>query len=203
MKGRVTRRDRREFLRAVMRNGMLGGIAIVCGGIGLRARKSGADALQGATSGSALAAGKAVWQLDPQKCVQCGRCATNCVLTTSAVKCVHTYTICGYCKLCFAYFQPGAAALTEAAENQVCPVGAIRRSFVEPPYYEYTIDESLCVGCGKCVKGCTTFGNGSLHLQVRHDRCLNCNECSIGRNCPADAYRRVASWAPYLIKAGA
>ena len=44
---------------------------------------------------------------------------------------------------------------------------------------EYIIDEELCIGCAKCVKGCAAFGNGSLHLQVRHDRCLNCNECTI------------------------
>ena len=25
-----------------------------------------------------------VWQLDPEKCVQCGKCATECVLQTSA-----------------------------------------------------------------------------------------------------------------------
>ena len=24
-----------------------------------------------------------VWQLDPYKCIQCGKCATNCVLTPS------------------------------------------------------------------------------------------------------------------------
>ena len=30
-----------------------------------------------------------VWQIDPNKCVQCGRCATTCVLNISAVKCMH------------------------------------------------------------------------------------------------------------------
>ena len=39
----------------------------------------------------------------------------------------------------------------EAAENQACPTGAITRRFVETPYYEYTIDEELCNGCGKCA----------------------------------------------------
>jgi electron transport complex protein RnfB len=82
-------------------------------------------------------------------------------------------------------------------------VGAIRRTLVEHPYYEYRIDESLCVGCGKCVKGCTTFGNGSLYLQARHNRCLNCNECSIARDCPAGAWRRVPTERPYLLKAEA
>lgn len=141
-----------------------------------------------------------LWQIDPTKCIQCGGCATNCVLSQSAVKCVHEYALCGYCKLCFGYFQPGAKELTEGAENQICPTGAINRRFVEDPFFEYTIDESLCIGCGKCVKGCNTFGNGSLFLQVRHDRCLNCNECSIARKCPANAFTRVDVEQPYILK---
>jgi len=79
-------------------------------------------------------------------------------------------------------------------------LGAIQRKFVEDPYYEYTIDEALCIGCAKCVDGCNRFGNGSLYLQVRHDRCLNCNECSIARVCPSDAFRRVPASHPYLLK---
>src|SRR6185436_15728344 len=76
------------------------------------------------------------------------------------------------------------------AENQLCPTAAIKRTYVEDPYYEYTIDEQLCIGCAKCVEGCNRFGNGSLFLQIRHDRCVNCNECSIARVCPGDAFRR-------------
>jgi electron transport complex protein RnfB len=122
------------------------------------------------------------------------------VLNPSAVKCVHAYDVCGYCDLCGGYFHPDAPELDTGAENQLCPVGAIKRTYVEDPFYQYTIDESLCIGCGKCVKGCAAFGNGSLFLQVRHDRCLNCNECSIARACPADAFRRVPAGSPYLLK---
>jgi len=139
---------------------------------------------------------RTVWQLDPEKCTQCGKCATNCVLEHSAVLCFHKNVRCGYCKLCFGYFEPGAA-LTSAAENQLCPTGAIRRNFVEDPYYEYEIEQDLCVGCGKCVRGCNMFGNGSLYLQVSHDICLNCNECSIAKACPADAFNRVPPSAAY------
>jgi electron transport complex protein RnfB len=141
-----------------------------------------------------------VWQLDPNICVQCGNCAVNCVLEPSAVKCVHAYAICGYCDLCSGYLRENALALDTAAENRLCPTGAIKRTYIEDPYFEYTIDEDLCIACGRCVKGCTAFGNGSLFLQVRHDRCLNCNECSIARRCPADAYRRVSAKEPYLLK---
>jgi electron transport complex protein RnfB len=144
-----------------------------------------------------------VWQLDPQLCVQCEGCADRCVKSTSAVKCVHAFDMCGYCQLCFGFFPPEAKELTEAAENQLCPTGAIVRRFVEEPYYEYVIDEKLCIGCGRCVKGCNAFGNGSLHLQVKHDLCLNCNECSIARHCPASAFKRVPAAKPYLMKGGA
>ena len=145
-------------------------------------------------------AGGMVWQLDPAKCVQCGRCATNCVMAPSAVKCVHVYAMCGYCDLCGGYFKPETKTLTTAAENQLCPVNAIKRKFVEDPFFEYTIEEPLCIGCGKCVKGCGSFGNGSLQLQVRHNICVNCNHCSIARNCPSDAFSRVPASQPYLLR---
>lgn len=140
-----------------------------------------------------------VWQIDPFKCTQCGRCATECVRSESAVKCVHAYDLCGYCDLCGGYFKPGAKLQT-GAENQLCPTAAIQRRFIEEPYFEYIIDEELCIGCAKCVKGCSAFGNGSLHLQIRHDLCLNCNQCSIASNCPSSAINRVPVSEPYIIK---
>ena len=141
-----------------------------------------------------------VWQIDPAKCLRCGNCATQCVLEQSAVKCVHAYALCGYCNLCTGYFEPEPNSLTTGAENQLCPTAAIQRTYIEDPYYEYKIDEKLCIGCAKCVEGCSRFGNGSLFLQIRHDRCLNCNECAIARTCPGDAFRRVPVSQPYLLK---
>lgn len=144
--------------------------------------------------------GDTVWQIDPDKCTQCGNCATYCVLEESAVKCVHGHALCGYCDLCTGYFEQEPKELDTGAENELCPTGAIIRSYVEDPYYEYTIDEPLCIGCAKCVKGCTAFGNGSLFMQVRHDRCLNCNECAIAVACPSQAFKRVPADQPYLLK---
>ena len=181
--GETKRENRRGFLKKAAR----GAAAVTVG------------ALAG-TAAKRAARGDMVWQLDPGTCVQCGRCATECVLTPSAVKCVHAFSLCGYCELCFGYFLPDAEELSEAAENQTCPTGAITRTFIEEPYFEYTIDEELCIGCGKCVKGCNTFGNGSLFLQVRHDRCLNCNECSIAAACASNAFRRVPADRPYILK---
>lgn len=141
-----------------------------------------------------------VWQIDPYKCIACGNCATHCVLDPSAVKCVNSFPMCGYCDLCTGYFPPEPMALNTGAENQLCPTGALVRRLVEEPYYEYTINEDLCIACGKCVVGCVAFGNGSLYLQVRHDRCLNCHECSIAVACPSQAFVRLPASRPYLLK---
>lgn len=158
--------------------------------------------LAGVGTAAALNGGKDkyVWQIDPFKCTQCGRCATDCVLNPSAVKCVHAYDLCGYCDLCGGYFKPGVTDLQTGAEKQLCPAGAIERKFIEEPYFEYIINEDLCIGCAICVKGCGAFGNGSLHLQIRHDICVNCNECAIARVCPSDAISRVPANQPYIIK---
>jgi electron transport complex protein RnfB len=174
---------RRDFLKGSVRAASAAGAAAV---VALLARRGRAQ--------------DTVWQLDPDKCIQCGNCATYCVLKPSAVKCVHAFAMCGYCELCTGYFPPQPNALKAFAENRLCPANAINRAYVEDPYYEYTLDERLCIGCGKCVKGCATFGNGSLFLQVRHDRCVNCNDCSIARSCPSGAFRRVSAAEPYLLK---
>jgi electron transport complex protein RnfB len=175
--------DRRGFLKDGLRAACVAGLGVGAGFVGAKSRKN-----------------DTVWQIDPYVCVACGNCATYCVLEESAVKCVHAYAVCGYCQICFGYFGPEPVDITEGAENQLCPTGAIKRTFIEDPYYEYSIDEMLCNGCGKCVKGCNTFGNGSLFLQVRHDRCLNCNECSIAAACPSGAFKRVPAEKPYLLK---
>jgi electron transport complex protein RnfB len=175
--------NRRDFLRTSLHT--VASIAI--GGI--------AGFLIGRSSSEEM-----VWQIDPNICVQCEKCSTNCVLPQSAVKVVHSFSMCGYCDLCSGYLQPGVKSRDTGAENQLCPTGAIKRTFVEDPYFEYTIDEDLCIGCGKCVKGCSAFGNGSLYLQVNHNLCLNCNECSIARSCSSRAYKRVPASQPYILR---
>ncbi|HNQ87671.1 MAG TPA: 4Fe-4S binding protein [Verrucomicrobiota bacterium] len=175
--------SRRQFLRSTARAAGLTSVGMLVG-----------------AAASRLTAETTVWQIDPAKCLRCGLCATACVLEQSAVKCVHSFALCGYCELCTGYFIPEPNALNTAAENQLCPTAALQRHYVEDPYYAYTIDENLCIGCAKCVDGCARFGNGSLYLQIRHDRCLNCNECSIARVCAGNAFRRVPASHPYLLK---
>ena len=175
--------DRRHFLRSGLR--AVCGVA-VAGTVGALAARGGSDDL--------------VWQIDPDRCVACGNCATACVLTPSAVKVVHEVPMCGFCDLCFGYFAEQRPGDTETAENLRCPTDAIVRNFIEEPYYEYLIDEPKCIGCAICVEGCRQYGNGSLSMQVRHDRCVNCNECAIAVHCPADAFVRVPSDDPYILR---
>jgi electron transport complex protein RnfB len=143
-----------------------------------------------------------LWQIDPSKCMCCGRCETDCVLPVSAVKCIHANRVCGYCDLCGGYYRTNVKDLNTAAENLMCPTGAIFRKYIEDPYFEYTINESLCNGCGKCAKGCNSFGNGSLYLQVKQELCKNCNECKISKVCPTNAIQRVPAYKAYLLKDG-
>lgn len=170
--------DRRGFLRDGVR--MAGALGLVGTGGFLVGRHGREEPL--------------VWQLDPDKCTACGKCATHCVLDLSAVKCVNCFDMCGYCDICTGYFEIKYNSLDTGAENEMCPTGAVRRTFIDKKsgqkFYEYTIDKPDCIGCGKCVKGCALM-NGSLYLQVEHDRCLNCNECSIAVACPTQAFYRV------------
>lgn len=175
--------NRRDFINTGVRLGIGAGLGAIV--IGLSTRS---------------VSGKSIWQLDPAKCVQCGKCSTSCVLQTSAVKCVHVTEMCGYCDLCSGYLRPGAKDLNTAAENKLCPTGAIVRTYIEEPYFEYRIVEELCNGCGKCVQNCGSFGNGSLQLQIQQKVCINCNQCAIARECPAQAFSRVDCDSPYLLK---
>jgi Na+-translocating ferredoxin:NAD+ oxidoreductase subunit B len=147
------------------------------------------------------AASNTVFQVDPSRCAACDLCRTSCVLSQSAVKAVNDFTRCGYCQLCPAYYdvtsQPDDNGLPT---GKTCPQDALKRRVVgkideEDPnnnYYEYTIDETLCDGCGKCVKACKPpAGNGSLRLEVRFSRCFECDSCAIQKACPENAIVRV------------
>ncbi len=178
-----SRRSRRELLRAGLRGaGVLG-----AGLVAFRLTRAPGSGVRG-------------WQIDPARCIGCQRCATHCVLQQSAVRCYQAFDLCGYCELCSGYLAPGYLEADSAAENQICPAGALRRRFVGDPYFEYTVDRERCVGCGKCVQACATHGNGSLFLQVDQARCRRCNACAIAGVCPADAFVRVPLGRPYLTK---
>ena len=145
-------------------------------------------------------AGGLVWQLDPANASPAATAPRIACWTSRPSSACTASTMCGYCELCTGYFEPEPNDLNTGAENQFCPTGAIVRQLIEDPYHEYTIIKELCIGCGKCVKGCNAFGNGSLHLQVQRERCKDCNECSIAVACPADAFRRLPAEKGYMMK---
>ena len=175
----------------------------------------------GSTAGFLIrkADGQVVWQVDASRCVNsrlgeagaevCTLCTTECVVSQSAVRAVNNFRECGRCYICPAYYNIKSAVDEHGLPSEkLCPRDAILRTpigLVDPEdpannFYEYVIDEKLCVGCALCVKGCSAFGNGSLFLQVRHDRCVNCNQCAIATACPPEAFVRVPADEPYLLK---
>lgn len=165
----------------------LGGVAVYL------ANKAGADC---------------VWQIDRTRCVNsrlgatdvdvCERCSTECVVAFSAVKAVNEFSKCGRCYICPAYFDVTSEVGGDGLPTKkVCPRDAIKREpigFVDPEdpannFYEYTIDEQLCDGCGRCVMACKEpAGLGSICLEVRHALCVDCNRCTIAVACPDDAF---------------
>ena len=168
------------------------GLLVLGGAVVYLTKKAGADG---------------AWAIDPTKCVNirlgatgvevCDKCATNCVLPLSAVRAVNEYSKCGRCCICPAYYD--VASMPDEMglpTGKMCPRDALKRRIVgevdelDPNnnYYEYTVDEALCDGCGKCVKTCQPpFGNGSLRLEIRYNLCYECDACTIQVACPEDA----------------
>ena len=156
------------------------------------------------------AEGQIVWQIDPGKCINsklgeggkaCDLCLKQCVVTQSAVRAVNEFSKCGRCYLCPAYFSVTSAVNRDGLPSEkLCPRDAIVRKPIgeadpkDPAnnFYEYVIDETKCDGCGKCAMACKEpAGLGSIQLRVRHDLCIDCNNCSISIACPKDAVKQL------------
>jgi len=165
----VTAESRRVFLLRAARGA--GGVALAGGAGVLFAR---ADRVT-------------LHEIDAARCTACGLCQTECVRQPSAVKCVNDFAKCGYCEFCYGFYYK--APPSDDPKNLVCAQKAIIRRKVGDVQFEYTIDESKCVGCGKCVALCKRHGNGSFRLEIRRNLCKECNRCAIGAACPPAAIR--------------
>jgi electron transport complex protein RnfB len=170
------KQDRRDFLRSCLRWSGLAGLAMVAARLFAGTMRS------------------SVWQIDPRKCITCGNCETKCIKRVSAAKAVHIYSRCEYREDCPAYF------LSRESRTLRCPLNAIKRTHIEGNIYEYVVDAELCTGCQRCVEVCKARGNGAMTMQIRHDQCLNCNECALARGCPKKAITRFPPQTPYIME---
>ena len=133
---------------------------------------------------------KTFWFLDSSSCAGCGRCANTCVLYKSAVTAVNHNELCPYRADCPAFYASLKDREDTSAINQRCPTHAITRKHIKDDLYEYTIDQSKCIGCGKCVRRCHKHCNGAMQLIINKDRCVECNECAISTGCPTNSISR-------------
>lgn len=138
------------------------------------------------------------WQIDPGKCIACGRCATACVRTPSAAKAVNNFKACNNCVVCYGHITDLdiESEKIDSEGRRVCPVDAVKRVNLTGEvdgYFEYRQDHSRCIGCSQCVSRCAEHNGdrASMFMIIRPDLCVGCNECTIATQCPSDAVVRV------------
>ena len=60
------------------------------------------------------------------------------------------------------------------------------------------VDKTVCMHCGACVGTCPQ--NAMFLHETWIEFLENCNECAIAKVCPTQAFVRVPSDRPYLLK---
>lgn len=136
------------------------------------------------------------WQINPDKCRFCGKCGPACVRKPAAVKALNDQTKCSNCVVCYAHIADRQieSARIQQHGTRICPRNAVcRQNFSGGPdgVYTYTIDQSHCIGCARCVAECNNLGSRSIFLVIRPDLCLGCNQCACALSCPFNAVERV------------
>ena len=74
--------------------------------------------------------------------------------------------------------------------EQLCPKRCISMKSNEEGFLVAEIDESVCIGCGLCVKNCAHEGGVKVvdHLAVVNPEiCHNCEEATCVAKCPTKA----------------
>ncbi len=130
------------------------------------------------------------WVINPSKCIGCGKCAESCVRPESAVKAQIDYSKLENREFHPAMFKKTKPGSSTGIENRICPSDAIIRTQIDDSTWSYSIDEKLCIGCGKCSIRSRLKGTGAFTIDMGKD-CNKCNECSIAVECPVGAISRV------------
>ncbi|MCF0245278.1 MAG: 4Fe-4S binding protein [Ileibacterium sp.] len=65
----------------------------------------------------------------------------------------------------------------------ICPLGAFYALFNKISFYQYHVDKSKCVSCGKCSKACKM--DVDITKNTASAECIRCGECK--RVCPTQA----------------
>ena len=88
-----------------------------------------------------------VWQIDPNRCIACGRCQINCVLDLSAVKAVNCFAAVRLLRQLHGLLPHGRLCAEHGGGESALPDRGHPTQFIETqagvPYFEYTIDEQL------------------------------------------------------------
>ena len=147
------------------------------------------------------------WQINPEKCFACGRCASACVRKPSAAKAVNNIKACNNCVACYGHIADPymESEKIDSEGKRVCPVDAVKRINLTGEidgYFEYQQDHAQCIGCARCVRQCKAHNDeyASMFMIIRPDLCLGCNECSIAQKCPANAIERIPLEAASTFK---
>ncbi len=71
--------------------------------------------------------------------------------------------------------------------NTICPVGTVLSFFARFSWFKVRMDNSKCIGCGLCAKGCKASCIDVKNHKIDYSRCVVCGDC-LG-NCHKGALR--------------
>ena len=141
---------------------------------------------------------------NPARCTGCQRCEANCTLANDGVAQpymsrihVRDYAQFGG-KVTADYLEKDGifgnwsipAETCRQCKDAPCMVGCpVKAISPDPRTGARVVDESVCVGCGMCVKNCP-WSMPRLRLDTgKSTKCVNCGACAAG--CPTSALKMI------------